>query len=128
MSGSSPVPGFLPRQVAVDGYGGGGFRFAGLSHRGALLALPSGMRAWPAGDHPPISESALAEIIAEARGIDILLIGTGRRAVGLAGPVLAKLARHGLRPEVMNTGAAVRTYNVLVSEDRAVAGAFVAVD
>ena len=31
----------LPRRVPVDGYGKGGFRFEGLSHRGSLLCLPS---------------------------------------------------------------------------------------
>ena len=40
------VPGFLPGQHPIDGLGGFGFRFADMSHRGSLLALPSGLRAF----------------------------------------------------------------------------------
>ncbi len=37
----------LPRQALIDAHGGGGFRFAGMSHRGSLLCLPDGIWAWP---------------------------------------------------------------------------------
>ena len=31
----------------IEAYGKGGFRFAGMSHRGSLLCLPDGIWAWP---------------------------------------------------------------------------------
>ena len=37
----------LPRPAPIEAYGNGGFRFAGMSHRGSLLCLPSGIWAWP---------------------------------------------------------------------------------
>ena len=40
--------GFLPGAHAIEGYGAGGFRFGGMSHRGSILALPSGVYAWAA--------------------------------------------------------------------------------
>ncbi|MHB1111361.1 MAG: Mth938-like domain-containing protein, partial [Devosia sp.] len=41
-----PAEGHYPYQAPIDAYGNGGFRFAGMSHRGSLLCLPTGMRAW----------------------------------------------------------------------------------
>ncbi|MCC2113697.1 MAG: Mth938-like domain-containing protein, partial [Hyphomicrobiales bacterium] len=57
----------------------------------------------------------------------LLIIGTGPDLFPLAIPLREALRRSGVKPEVMNTGAAVRTYNVLFAENRAVAGAFFAV-
>ena len=51
--------GFYPRQVPIDAYGNGGFRFAGLSHRGSLLCLPGGMFAWAAISPASTPPSAL---------------------------------------------------------------------
>ena len=31
---------FYPGRAPIDAYGNGGFRFAGMSHRGSLLILP----------------------------------------------------------------------------------------
>ncbi len=37
----------LPQAAAIEAYGKGGFRFAGMSHRGSILCLPAGIWAWP---------------------------------------------------------------------------------
>ena len=37
--------GFVPGRAPIDAYGNGGFRFADMSHRGSILALPSGIKA-----------------------------------------------------------------------------------
>ena len=47
MSGGQRYEGFVPGRHSIDAYGNGGFRFAGMSHRGSILALPSGVLAWP---------------------------------------------------------------------------------
>ena len=33
----------FPGRAPIDAYGNGGFRFAGMSHRGSILCLPSGI-------------------------------------------------------------------------------------
>jgi uncharacterized protein len=75
-----------------------------------------------------ITPEALKRLIAEAPAIEILLIGTGTAMVPLSREARAALNGAGLSPESMATGAAVRTFNVLLSEERAVAAALVAVE
>ncbi len=120
-------PARFPGRAPIEAYGNGGFRFADMSHRGSILALPSGIEAWPPNTPDEITPDSLARLLAEASGIDILLIGTGDRLVTLPRESTAALRNAGLEPDLMGTGAAVRTYNVLLSESRAVAAALVAV-
>ncbi|MFI5014991.1 MAG: Mth938-like domain-containing protein [Hyphomicrobiales bacterium] len=126
MSGAEPTR-FLPGRRQIDAYGSGGFRFGGMSHRGSILALPSGMRAWPVASLAEIDAGALAPILAEAGAIEILLIGAGADPAFVDEQVRSRLAAAGIRFDVMQTGAAARTYNVLLAEDRRVAAALIAV-
>ena len=120
-------PARFPGRAPIDAYGNGGFRFADMSHRGSILALPSGIEAWPVAAPAEITPETLGRIIAEAASIEVLLVGTGEKLVPLAREARSALAAAGLHPEPMATGAAVRTYNVLLSEERAVAAALIAV-
>jgi uncharacterized protein len=120
-------PARFPGRAPIEAYGNGGFRFADMSHRGSILALPSGIEAWPATSVAEIEGDALKRLLDEAAAIEILLIGTGETMVPLPKGSRAALEEAGLFPELMSTGAAVRTYNVILSEERAVAAALVAV-
>lgn len=119
--------GFLPGQFPLDAFGAGGFRFAEMSHRGSILALPSSMRAWNVASPVDFSAEAFAAVLAEADRIDILLIGTGVDPAPLSEELrwMFRDARVGV--DAMTTGAAARTYNVLIAENRRVAAALVAV-
>ena len=59
---------------------------------------------------------------------EILLIGCGPASALLAPAIRRMLEEAGLGVEIMDTGAACRTFNVLLSEDRAVAAALIAVE
>ena len=120
--------GFYPQQVGIDAYGKGGFRFAELSHRGSLLCLPTGMHAWNISQPSQISLDNLAPVFAAADAIDVLLIGLGADIVGLPPGIREALRERGIIVEAIATGGAVRTYNVLLGEQRAVAAALLAVD
>jgi len=115
-----------PGRAPIDAYGNGGFRFARMSHRGSLLCLPSGIYGWDAP--AAIDVASLARVFAEAAEIEILLLGTGRELVPVAKPVRERLRAAQIVPEPMSTGAAVRTFNLLLAEARAVAAALLAVD
>ena len=99
MAAGSLHDGYVPGRHIIDAYGNGGFRFAEMSHRGSILMLPSGVRAWAPVDARGIDRDALRRWLKEA-------------GIGL---------------DVMQTGAAARTYNILVAENRKVAAALVAV-
>ncbi len=117
----------FPGRAAIEAYGNGGFRFAGMSHRGSILSLPSGVHGWEPAVAGVITEADLARVFAEADKIDILLVGTGSDLVRLPPALKAALKAAGIVAEPMSTGAAVRTHNVLLAEDRAVAAALLAV-
>lgn len=120
--------GFYPRQVQLDAYGNGGFRFAGMSHRGSLLCLPNGMQAWDATLPEHITLASLAPVFAIADQLDVLLIGLGADISALDPAIRPALRARGIIVEAIATGGAVRTYNVLLAEDRAVGAALLAVE
>ncbi|QDB99115.1 Mth938-like domain-containing protein [Mesorhizobium sp. 8] len=117
-----------PGRAPIEAYGNGGFRFADMSHRGSLLCLPSGIHGWQPADPVALTAADFDKVVAEAEGIEILLVGTGEEIRPLSKTLRAALKEAGIAADPMSTGAAVRTYNVLLAEDRAVAAAFVAVD
>ena len=117
-----------PGRAPIESYGNGGFRFAAMSHRGSLICLPSGIYGWQAPAPGAIDAASLETVFAEADAIHVLLVGTGLDLVPLS-PMLREHCRAaGIVAEPMSTGAAVRTYNVLLAEERAVAAALIAVD
>lgn len=129
MSVERPAGGFLPGPHAVEGYGAGGFRFGGMSHRGSILALPTGIFAWSAGASADITAETLAEVFDAPRGrIELLLFGTGTDLVPVAPALRQCLKAAGIVSEPMATGAATRTYNILLGEGRRVGAALLAVE
>jgi len=118
----------FPGRAPIDSYGNGGFRFADMSHRGSILCLPSGIYGWEPKDPPAVDIDDLAKVLAKSDEIEILLIGTGRDLRPLPKTVREALRAAGISSEPMSTGAALRTFNVLLAEERAVAAALVAVD
>ncbi|MBX9911526.1 MAG: hypothetical protein K2Z25_22830 [Beijerinckiaceae bacterium] len=99
-----------------------------MSHRGSILATPSGIRIWPVARFAQITPESLQPVLDEAGTIDFLLIGTGADIAFVPAPLRERLREAGITIEGMATGAAARTYNVLVAEDRRVAAALIAVD
>ena len=117
--------GFVPGRHKIDDYGGGGFRFADMSHRGSILASPGGVRALGLTKAQEIDAATIDLALAES--LDLLIIGTGPDLLPLPSHLRAKLRAAGVGCETMATGAAVRTYNILVDEDRRVAALLIAV-
>jgi uncharacterized protein len=117
-----------PGRAPIDAYGNGGFRFAEMSHRGSILCLPSGIYAWPPTHPGEIEPAAFAPVLAEKGALGLLLLGTGRRQETPGGEVRRAFVEAGVALEVMDTGAACRTYNVLLAEGRPAGAALLAVD
>lgn len=115
------------RQV-IQAYGNGGFRIAGRRHDGSVLVFPDRTLPWPVSDAASITREALEPILSASSEVRVLLIGCGRRGATLASGLRAVLHGAGVGLECMDTGAACRTFNVLLAEGRAVAAALIAVD
>jgi uncharacterized protein len=117
-----------PGRAPIDAYGNGGFRFAGMSHRGSILCLPSGIYAWHASDGARLGPDDFERAFAERDDIAFLLLGTGRTQIFPTPELARAFAAAGLGLEPMDTGAACRTFNILLGEGRRVAAAPVAVE
>jgi uncharacterized protein len=118
----------FPGRAPLDAYGNGGFRFADMSHKGSILLLPSGIYAWPVVSMEMLALKHVDLICGEADAIEFVLLGCGDRMEWPKDTVREKLRSSGVGLEIMDTGAAARTYNVLLGEGRAVAGALIAVE
>lgn len=118
----------FPGRAPIDAYGNGGFRFADMSHRGSILCLPSGVYGWEPVDPNSLTAADLSRVFDEAVDIEVLLVGTGRDLKRLSADLREQLRGAGVKADSMSTGAALRTYNVLLAENRSVAACLIAVD
>jgi uncharacterized protein len=98
-----------------------------MSHRGSLLCLPGGIWAWPVTAPDAIDEAALSAVFAAAGRLELFLVGSGRDPWPMPEALRWRFRDYSLKLEVMTTGAAVRTYNILLGERRAVGAALIAV-
>jgi uncharacterized protein len=117
----------LPYAAPIEAYGKGGFRFADMSHRGSLLCLPDGIWASDVTQPSEIDEAALQPVFDSAVKIPHCLIGTGPDMAALPAGLRQKFRERSIVVETMATGAAIRTYNILLGEGRIVAALLIAV-
>ena len=104
----------------IDGYGPGFFRVGGTVYKGPLLVSPNGTAPWTGYDDA-------APLLALARQIDVLFVGTGAEIALLPAKLRNDLEAAGLGVEVMASPSACRTYNILLSEGRRIALALIPV-
>ncbi|ABM44525.1 hypothetical protein X471_00492 [Bartonella bacilliformis str. Heidi Mejia] len=117
----------FPGRAPIDAYGNGGFRFADMSHQGSIICVPSGVYGIDMVGPMP-SRDDISRILQEADEIEIFLIGTGIELLRLPEELRVVLWEKRISTDTMSTGAAVRTFNVLLSENRAVAALLFAVE
>jgi uncharacterized protein len=111
------------RQV-IESYGAVGFRVTGVAHPGSILVFPEVTLAWPVAAMVELTAEGLAPVV--ARGdVEILLLGCGRRMAPVPGALRQALRAAGIVLDAMDTGAACRTYNILLAEERRVAAALI---
>jgi uncharacterized protein len=118
----TPVAG-AGRQI-IERYAASGFRVSGVIHHGPILVFPDLTVAWDAASASDVTWETLAPVI-DHGGVEILLLGLGRSTSPVPAALRTALRTAGIALEAMDTGAACRTYNVLVAEDRRVAAALI---
>jgi uncharacterized protein len=114
------------RQI-ISAYGDLGFRILGRRHEGSLLVFPDRTLAWPLADIGGLTLEHLAPVLAAEPKVELLLVGCGARQAALAIELRATMRARGVGMEALDTGAACRTYNVLLAEGRRIAAALIAV-
>jgi uncharacterized protein len=103
------------------GYGPGYVSINGTRRHASTVVLRDRILDWQVGTFSALTERVFAELA--ALPVEIVLLGTGL-ALRFPHPRLTQPLRDaGIGLEVMDTSAACRTYNILLSEDRRVAAA-----
>jgi len=111
------------RQV-IERYGPSGFRITGVAHAGSVLVFPDRTSPWSVATIAEVTAETLRPVI-EHGGVEILLLGCGPRMMPVPPALRQELRAAGIIVDPMDTGAACRTYNVLMAEERRVAAALV---
>ena len=106
------------RQV-IERYAASGFRVSGAVYAGPVLVFPDLTMLWAGAE---LTAGSLVPVVAHG-GVELLLLGLGRHMAPVAAGLRAALKASGIVVEPMDTGAACRTYNVLLAEERRVAAA-----
>ncbi len=111
----------------IQAYGEGGFRIAGARVAGSVLVFLDRVASWPVERFAEVTLASLEEVLAETPKVELLLVGCGQRPLPAPPSLSEGLRGAGVAAEFMDTGAACRTFNVLLAEERRVAAALIAV-
>ena len=111
------------RQV-IERYGPSGFRVAGVIWRGPVLVFPEVTRLWTVLEDASVTTDSLQPVV-DHGGVQILLLGLGSRMAMISRELRTSLRQSGIVIEAMDTGAACRTYNMLLAEERRIAAALI---
>ena len=117
----------FPRSAPIEAYGKGGFAFADMSHRGSLLCLPDSIWAWEVERPEQIDRYSLTKVFDAADSIDTLIVGSGTEVWVPPRGLREELRAVKIVLDAMQTGPAIRTYNIMLGERRRVAAALIAV-
>jgi uncharacterized protein len=99
-----------------------------MSHRGSILCLPQGIWASEVKTASQIDLAAVSLALAGDAEIDHFLLGTGKEPFDVPQVLRDAFRQRRVVLETMTTGAAVRTYNILLGERRRIGALLVAVD
>ncbi len=114
-------------KLSITGYGDGGFKINQELIKGSVLLFPERVEAWSISDASRLIPENFQEVANTLPPVELLLIGTGKTTIQLTPEIKTFLKSKRIAVEIMDTGAACRTYNVLLVEERRVAAALMAV-
>ena len=132
MPGLDVTPLVPAGRKVIQAYGDGRFRVAGETFESSILVWPERCLTWAARAVADLDADALYLALtgpdAPEPNAEILIIGCGAAFVAPPKGLRQDLRARGIAVEWMDTGAACRTFNVLLGEDRRAAAAILAVD
>ncbi len=113
-------------QYIIQSYAGGVFKISGDTYKHPVLVSAECLEPWDIGDVSDISDFTIDDfkpLIEKSDEIDVVLLGCGENMSILPPALRRDLKNAGLSVDSMDTGAACRTYNVLMAEGRRVLAA-----
>ncbi len=111
-------------QQIIQAYAGGEFRVSSVKYNHAIIVQPHETIEWKnVNDFDALRLEDFQPLIDNSDDIDVVLLGAGSSMQFFNPKLKAELSKRGLVIETMDTGAACRTYNVLMAEGRRVVAA-----
>ena len=109
-------------QQIIQSYAAGQFKVSGISYNHAVIVAPNQTNEWIDAPYDMVNLNVehFRPLLAHASDIDVILFGTGSKMHFVEPKLKGDLSALGLSIDVMDTGAACRTYNVLMAEGRRV--------
>ena len=92
------------------------------------MCLPSGIYGIEAITITDLTPSLLSQLFAESDKIDLVLFGVGTSIGSIPKDLETNLGSSSLRYDIMDTGSACRTYNVLLAENRSISGVLLSIE
>lgn len=111
----------------INGYGQNCFVINDEQVEGSVIVTESEVIHWQPTTVEDITIESLQPIISLASNVELLLIGCGDIVTTINTSIREHLKQQHILLEWMDTGAACRTYNILLAEDRLVGAALIAV-
>jgi uncharacterized protein len=112
----------------ITSYGAGQFRVAQEPYQGSIIILPTIVHECDLAFDDGFDQAMIKPIIDTADDFDLLVIGCGDRFLPPSPELRKHLREHSIVLEWMDTGAACRTFNVLIAEGRRVAAALIHIE
>ena len=122
----SPVD-FEGRNI-IQSYGNGKFQISDKQYDQSVLVFPDQIIPWTPIDTNNLIIDDFKKVLTVGPIVELLLLGCGKTTWFLSLPLRDELKEMGLVLEPMDTGAACRTFNVLLGENRRIAAALMLVD
>lgn len=124
---AAPLPEARADRKLVDGYGGGAISIRGETYRKPIVLLADRVLDWPVADIAALTLADFQKLLDLPVRPAILLLGMGKRALFVRPDLRQGLRDAGMVADLMDTGAACRTYNLLLAEERSVGACLVPV-
>ena len=108
----------------ITSYGGGMFKVGEEKFTNNIIVFPGYVIDWGNATYEDLTINSFNQVISDSKS-EILLIGCGNSHKKIKPEIIRFLMANNISAEIMTTGAACRTYNVLLAEGRDVAAALI---
>ena len=121
------IPSSVNKHPLIRSYGSGGFKIDEEKYIGSLCIFRENIIPWPVNTPDEISLGTFNQEFLKDASSQVLIIGCGEKFLSPPPKLRSELRSHNIVLEWMATGAACRTFNVLITESRDVGAALLAV-
>lgn len=122
------TPSIVTGAKTLDSYGPGRFTVSGKLIKGSIILSAQSLIKWDVNNFSELTIDSFNEFLILDENIEVLLFGCGEKTQLVPHDIRDHIKQAGITLDFMTTGAAARTYNIMLSEGRQVAAALIALN